>query len=224
MYTYNDFVHNGTNRGCDPKRKVTPDTSKGYLVSEYNGHMFPTKSGDWEGKRLEHALRHARVLDAVAAQTDIAGCFGWCMFDYNTHQDFGSGDRVCYHGVLDMFRNPKPAAAVYAAEGRRDTVLEISSTMDIGEHPAGNWGTIYAFTNADSIRLYKNGEFVREFFPGKEYPHMEHPPIPIDDRIGSLLEEKEGFSPRWPSSFGSVCWRRPNMEPAHCRRDSAAGG
>ena len=195
VYTYNDFVHNGTNRGCDPKRKVTPDTSKGYLVSEYNGHMFPTKSGDWEGKRLEHALRHARVLDAVAAQTDIAGCFGWCMFDYNTHQDFGSGDRVCYHGVLDMFRNPKPAAAVYAAEGRRDTVLEISSTMDIGEHPAGDLGTIYAFTNADSIRLYKNGEFVREFFPGKEYPHMEHPPIPIDDRIGSLLEEKEGFSP-----------------------------
>ena len=59
VYTYNDFVHNGTNRGCDPKRKVTPDTSKGYLVSEYNGHMFPTKSGDWEGKRLEHALRHA---------------------------------------------------------------------------------------------------------------------------------------------------------------------
>lgn len=195
VYTYNDFVHNGTNRGCDPKRKVTPDTSKGYLVSEYNGHMFPTKSGDWEGKRLEHALRHARVLDAVAAQTDIAGCFGWCMFDYNTHRDFGSGDRVCYHGVLDMFRNPKPAAAVYAAEGRRDTVLEISSTMDIGEHPAGDLGTIYAFTNADSIRLYKNGEFVREFFPGKEYPHMKHPPIPIDDRIGSLLEEKEGFSP-----------------------------
>ena len=195
VYTYNDFVHNGTNQGCDPKRKVTPDMTKGYLISEYNGHMFPTKSGDWEGKRLEHALRHARVLNDVAAQPDIAGCFGWCMFDYNTHRDFGSGDRVCYHGVLDMFRNPKPAAAVYAAEGRKDTVLVTSSTMDIGEHPAGDLGTVYVFTNADSIRLYKNGEFVQEFFPGKAYSHMSHPPVPSDDRIGNLLEEKEGFSP-----------------------------
>ena len=23
------------------------------------------------------------------------------MFDYQTHKDFGSGDRICYHGVLE---------------------------------------------------------------------------------------------------------------------------
>ena len=196
VYTYNDFVHNGTNRGCDPKRKVTPDPAKGYLISEHNGHMFPTKSFDWEGKRLEHALRHARVLNDAAAQPDIAGCFGWCMFDYNTHRDFGSGDRVCYHGVMDLFRNPKLAAAVYAAEGCEENVLQISSTMDIGEHPGSDLGTVYAFTNADAVRLYRNGELVNEFRPGKEYPQMAHPPIAIDDRIGNQLEKKEGFSPR----------------------------
>ena len=53
--------------------------SKGHLITEYNGHMYPTKSFDWEEKRLEHALRHARVINAVGKEADIAGSFGWCM-------------------------------------------------------------------------------------------------------------------------------------------------
>lgn len=109
--------------------------NKALLISECNGHMFPTKSFDsWE-KRQEHALRHARVLDAAMAGGEHAGMFGWCMFDYPTHKDFGSGDRVCYHGVMDAFRNPKLAAALYASQGEGRDVLEIGSSMDIGDYP-----------------------------------------------------------------------------------------
>ena len=193
VYTYNDFFHHGPNPGCQPKSRVTPDMTKGYQITEYNGHMFPTKSFDWEGKRLEHALRHAQVLDTVRSYPDIAGSTGWCMFDYNTHQDFGSGDRICYHGVLDQFRNHKLAAAVYAAEGCTQPVLQVSSSMDIGDYPGGNLGSVYAFTNADEILLYKNDEFVTSFRPGKAYPHLLHAPIPVDDVIGDLLEKNEGF-------------------------------
>ncbi len=201
VYTYNDFIHNGKNEGCEPKRAVTSDLRKGYLISEHNGHMYPTKAFDQEGRRLEQALRHARVLNDVAAQGDIAGCFGWCMFDYNTHQDFGSGDRICYHGVLDLFRQPKLAAAVYASQKplrtAGDAVLVLSSTMDIGEYPGGVLGEVWAFTNADSVRLSKNGEFVTEFFPDRSgrFAAMEHPPIAIDDVVGGLLEKHEGFTP-----------------------------
>lgn len=76
------------------------------------------------------------------------------MFDYATHKDFGSGDRICYHGVLDSFRNPKLAAAVYASQGGA-TDLIVSSTMDIGDSPAGQLGTVYVFTNAERVDLYK---------------------------------------------------------------------
>jgi len=196
VYTYNDFFHNGTNLGCEPKKNVTPNTKRGYMITEYNGHMFPTKAFDWEGKRLEQALRHAQVLDTVAANEDIAGCTGWCMFDYNTHQDFGSGDRICYHGVMDMFRNPKLAASVYASQGCEQPVLAISSTMDIGEFPGGCVEKNYAFTNADMIELYKNDEFVTRFVPGKEYKNLPHPPIAIDDTIGCLIEQHEDFDPK----------------------------
>ena len=95
VYTYNDFSHDGAAKGCEPKKNVTPDMEKPYLISEYNGHMYPSKAFDWEGHRTEHAIRHANVLDAVAGEEDIAGGFGWCMADYNTHKDFGSGDRIC---------------------------------------------------------------------------------------------------------------------------------
>ncbi|MBR3840765.1 MAG: glycoside hydrolase family 2 protein [Erysipelotrichales bacterium] len=193
VYTYNDFFHNGTNAGCESKKNVTPDMNKGYLITENNGHMFPTKPFDWEKKRLEHALRHARVINDVAHHSDIAGHFNWCMFDYNTHKDFGSGDRICYHGVMDMFRNPKLAASVFAAEGLETPVLAVSSSMDIGEHPAGSIGDIYAFTNADEVALYKNDEFVGKYTASSDYKDMKHGPVCVDDTIGCLLEVNEGL-------------------------------
>ncbi len=195
VYTYNDFIHKGDNMGCQPKKAVT-DTKKGYMITEYCGHMFPTKAFDCEDHRTEHALRHARVLSDAGGHREIAGTFGWCMFDYNTHKDFGSGDRVCYHGVLDMFRNPKLAAAVYASQQNKFPVLEVSSSMDQGEHPAGRRGTVAVFTNGDYVRLYKNDEYVGAYYPDKSYSGMKHPPVFIRDWTGCLLEKKEGLDQR----------------------------
>ena len=195
VYTYNEFLHDGKRPGCDPKAAVTSDIEKPYLITEYNGHMYPTKSFDCEDHRVEHALRHARVLNAVASYEDISGSFGWCMADYNTHKDFGSGDRICYHGVTDMFRNPKLAAVVYASQGNAP-VLEISSSMDIGEHPACIKGDIFAFTNADSLKVYKNGKFVKEYLPkNKQFASLKYSPILIDDFIGDAIEKNENMKP-----------------------------
>lgn len=197
VYTYNDFLHDGEMPGCDPKKKVTSDMEKPYLISEYNGHMYPTKAFDNEERRSEHAIRHANVLDAVAGQPDIAGSFGWCMFDYNTHKDFGSGDRICYHGVMDMFRNPKLAANIYACEQEQTPVLEITSSMDIGEHPGCNRGDIYILSNADSVKMYKNDRFIKEYLPGMSpYKHLKHGPILIDDFIGDSFAQNERFRPK----------------------------
>ena len=192
VYTYNDFSHNGPNKGCDKKSDVTSDMDKPYLISEYNGHMFPTKAFDWEEHRLEHLRRHANVLDEVAKQTDISGSFGWCMFDYNTHKDFGSGDRICYHGVMDMFRNPKLAAAIYEIQQDEHPVLKITSSMDIGEHPGSVRGDVYILSNADSVKMYKNGRFLKEYFmKDSPYQNLKHGPILIDDYIGDAIIEGE---------------------------------
>ncbi len=196
VYTYNDFSHIGTNPGCIKKSEATPDMEKPYLVSEYGGHMYPTKVFDDEEHRMSHAARHAKVINDVLGQDDIAGCFGWCMFDYNTHRDFGSGDRICYHGVMDMFRNPKPAAYVYSSQGENEPVLHVTSSVEIGDHPECTVGDFYVMTNADSVRLYKNEQFIKEYTTwDTPFNNMMHPPILINDRVGNLLEVNEGLSP-----------------------------
>lgn len=192
VYAYNDFSHTGQNAGAKPKKAVSPDQNKALLISECNGHMYPTKPFDDGPHRQEHALRHVRVQNDALADGGHTGCFGWCMFDYATHKDFGSGDRICYHGVMDSFRNPKLAAAVYASQGEETPVLEVSSTMDIGDYPAGQVGQVYVFTNAERVELYKNDVFVTALHPSK-YTALPHPPLVVDDTIGELLETQEGY-------------------------------
>ena len=221
VYAYNDFSHNGVKPGCEPKKAVTSEPDKAYFISECNGHMFPTKAFDNEAVRLEHALRHATVMDAVLGEADIAGLYEWCLFDYNTHKDFGSGDRVCYHGVLDMFRNPKMAAYVYMSQQEERPFLEVSSLMAMGEHPESAPGKMYIFTNADEVRLYRNDSLIGTFAgrtsgrprddseestagfrkarpigaERERWPNLKHPPILIDQMVPEDIGTKEGFTP-----------------------------
>ena len=199
VYAYNDYSYAGRGAGCENRAAVTPDTRKGYLISEFGGQNFPAKPFDDEPHRLVQALHHAAVLNDSIAQPGVAGSFGWCMTDYNTHREFGSGDRISYQGVMDMFRSPKLSAAVYASQktprSPSDIVLEISSSMALGDHPGGFAGACWAFTNAESLRLYRDNDFVAEFTPDRRgrFAALPHPPIEIHDFVGLLLEKYEGI-------------------------------
>ena len=199
IYAYADYSYHGRGVGCEARTAVTPDTRKGYLISEFEGAQFPAKPFDDEPHRLAQALRYAAVLNDAIAQQGVAGSFGWCMTDYNTHREFGSGDRISYQGVMDMFRNPKLSAAVYASQktprSPSDIVLEISSSMALGDHPGGFAGACWAFTNAESLRLYRDNDFVAEFTPDRRgrFAALPHPPIEIHDFVGLLLEKYEGL-------------------------------
>jgi beta-galactosidase len=53
------------------------------------------------------------------------------------------------------------------------------------------------FTNCDSVKLYKNGEYIGAYLPDRgHFPNLPHPPVIITDFIGSLMERSEGFSRR----------------------------
>ncbi len=218
VYAYNDFSHTGGNPGCKPRKAVLADKKKALIITEHNGHMFPTKAFDsWE-KRQEQALRHLRVLNDAAAGGEHAGCFGWCMFDYATHKDFGSGDRVCYHGVMDAFRNPKLAAYAYASQGEGRDILAVGSSMNIGDYPGGQVGDIQVFTNADSVSLYKNNQYVATLEDG-DWNGLPHGPRVIRDTIGCLLETQEDFDKK-KAELVRECLRTiqkkglPNLTPA----------
>ena len=193
VYTYNDFLNPNEKRGLSRKKDIESGNLP-YLVSEFNGHMHPSKMYDTEYVRVSHVLRLCKGMNEFYNDDEITGFFTWCMFDYNTHKDFGSGDRICYHGVLDMFRNPKIASYLYSSQGKKDYFM-LSSHLNVGDYNGGTLEGVYAFTNADEIKLYRNGEFVRSFdHSNSPYSNIPNSPIYINDFVGNLLEVHEGYS------------------------------
>lgn len=188
VYAYNDFGAGLKGAACHRKSEVTPDPEKPYLISAFGGVSYPAKAGDDEARRLGQALLYSNVLHDVEQHVDVLGSFGWSMADYNAHQNYGSGDRICYHGVMDMFRNPKLAAAAYQIYQDEVPVLELSSSLSFGENPMHSLGDVYAYTNADVLRTYRNGE------PIKEYEVTKGMPVRIDDFIGNCLEAESDFT------------------------------
>lgn len=183
VYSMNDFIHTGEEIALRDQKEVTGlDRYVPYLVTEFNGHMFPTKRFDQEERLVEHAMRHLRVHDAVGQDPHISGAIGWCAFDYNTHLGFGSGDRICYHGVMDMFRIPKFAAAFYRSQDdpRKEAVLEPMTLWTRGERSGGGIRPLVIFTNCDEIKLYIGGTYKGTFKPEREqYAGVEYPPVMI---------------------------------------------
>ena len=197
VYTYNDFVHRGDNKGLQ-SRKAVAKKEVPYLVTEFNGHMYPTKKFDDEWHRNFQVERHLNVQNDNFKSKDIAGAIGWCMFDYNTHKDFGSGDRICYHGVLDMFRIPKYASSVYSMQ-RDLPYLEILGNLNIGEQEASEIKQVMVMTNADSVKFYINDEFLGDFKNDKpkkdtKWGYLPHSPIIIRDFIGNMIHDNEPYS------------------------------
>lgn len=169
VFTYNDF----SNTIVDPVH--TP-----HLVTEFSGHMFPTKTFDNEERQVEHALRHTRIQNAQMGKRNVAGAIGWCAFDYNTHIHFGSGDRICYHGVMDMFRLPKFAAYLYASQGFRGAYLQAATFWTPGDRSVGGADPLYVFTNCDEVEVYVGDELHGRFQPDREqFPHLKYPPVQV---------------------------------------------
>ena len=173
VFTMNDFGF-----------PLKPPNHPLYLNTEFNGHMFSTKRFDNIERVAEHVLRHARVHNTLASDDRYAGGIGWCAFVYNTHSNFGSGDRICYHGVMDIFRIAKPAAYVYKsqADPAEEIVLEPGFFWSSGDKSeAGGVGRVPILSNCDHLKLYLDGNLMLESDPDrKTYPHLRHPPFVVD--------------------------------------------
>jgi beta-galactosidase len=190
VFTINDFVF--------PLRK--PNHPR-YLNTEFVGHTFPTKTTDDDARQREHTLRHARIHNQLASDAQYAGGIGWCAFDYNTHSNFGAGDRICYHGVTDIFREPKPAAGFYKSQ--------CDPSEEIVLEPAFHWANsdesihfteAVVCSNCDHLKFYHRidgmtnpWELLADVDPDhEEFPHLKHAPFTLD-----LVKLKEEHHLTW---------------------------
>jgi beta-galactosidase len=193
FYCYNDFSCCGAPHGLDKPASVKGAKGKGILISENCGHMYPAKTYDSSDRRTNQALRHLHVINDAYKYSDYLGEIGWCAFDYNTHRDFGSGDHICYHGVSDIYRNPKAAGYAYLSQTATTPMMHVANLPLSGDNDEANIMPLVVFTNADSVKFFKNGKYVATFVPDKkDFPSLPHPPIIVDDMVGELFDE--GYS------------------------------
>jgi len=181
VFTMNDFGF-----------PLKPPNHPRYLNTEFVGHTYPTKTIDQVERLTEHTLRHARIHDQLASNPQYAGGIGWCAFDYNTHGDFGSGDRICYHGVTDMFREPKPAAGFYKSQcdPAEEVVLEPAFHWARGDASIGFSNAVMC-SNCDHIKLYIADELIAEVDPDrKTFQHLHYAPFIVE--LGDLFHNKWG--------------------------------
>jgi beta-galactosidase len=179
VFTVNDF-------GFPLKKPNHPR----YLNTEFVGHKFHTKTTDDDERQREHTLRHARIHNQLASDPQYAGGIGWCAFDYNTHANFGAGDRICYHGVTDIFREPKPAAGFYKSQcdPTEEIVLEPAFHWARGDESVGFTKAVIC-SNCDHLKIFTRTGSVAggpwtplvELDPDRtEFAHLKYPPFILD--------------------------------------------
>jgi beta-galactosidase len=179
VFTMNDFGF-----------PLKPPNHPRYLNTEFVGHTFPTKTTDDDERQREHTLRHARIHNQLASNPQYAGGIGWCAFDYNTHANFGSGDRICYHGVTDIFREPKPAAGFYKSQcdPSEEVVLEPAFHWARGDESVGFTKAVFC-SNCERLKISARAESlesnpwvtIAELDPDRtEFDHLKYPPFVLD--------------------------------------------
>ncbi len=175
VFTMNDFG-----------MPLRPPKHKLYLNTEFIGHMYPTKRNDNIERVTEHAMRHARVHNQLASDKQYAGGLGWCAFDYNTHANFCSTDRICYHGVSDIFRIAKPAGGFYKSQcdPSEEIVLEPAFDWSRGDRNE-SFNVAMVSSNCDHLKIYIGKNLVADVGPDRQnFPHLRYPPFVTNIREG----------------------------------------
>lgn len=193
VYSMNDFTYSDCNpegtklfKGRQEATGLTEPVP--FMITEFSGTAFPTKLWDSADKRTAHARAYARVFSHSNLSRDLLGIIGWCAFDYNTHGDYGSGDKICYHGVMDSFRIPKYAAYVLRSQKdpEDEIVMEPTTEFSRGDNKGNRLVSPFmVLTNCDYIEVEMYGKAPVRYYPDNRYIGLDHPPIEIEEEIGA---------------------------------------
>ncbi len=197
VYAMNDFTYYGPSEGGQKifrsQHEVTGNPTKvPYLVSEFSGTTFHCKPWDDNYRRANQARLFAKAVGQANLSPDMLGAIGWCAFDYNTHGDFGAGDKICYHGVMDIFRMPKYSAQFYRSQKnpQQEIVMEPATQFSRNDNKDTQLAIPFmVLTNCDYIEVEMYGKEPVRFYPSTQYPGLAHPPIEVENDWGRWYDK-----------------------------------
>lgn len=187
VFGYNDYSVSTGPDGLPQPEPEPPRRDFPYLISEAVGTLSGParfyRRTDPQAVQQGQALAHARVHDLAGGDPAYAGVLTWAGFDYPSGH--GNIDRgVKWPGVVDLFRVPKPGAAIYRAQvdPHRRPVIEPSFHWDLtGPSPVQDLGEAAIWSNLDRLELFVGGEPFGALTAARDrYPNLPHPPFLTD--------------------------------------------
>jgi beta-galactosidase len=200
VYSNHDY---SSQTGPDGLREPTLDppvdaAGKPYLICEavgtLSGPAIYYRRTDPQAVQQGEATAHATVHDIAASDDRYCGLLAWAGFDYPS----GSGNEyqgVKYVGVNDLFRIPKPGAAIYQAQvdPKVRPVIAPAFYWDFGPtSPVTSLGSAMICSNLDQLLVYVGGQLFVTVTPDTgDYGHLGYPPSFVDFSAvdGSALPE-----------------------------------
>ena len=171
---------------------LPPRTDRPYLISEsLSWRSSETRTytrRDPVAVQQIQALAHAMAHNKVAGDPAYAGLLCWSGFDYYSTFRFHH-QSLKVSGLADIFRIPKPGAAIYRSQvdPRRRPVIEPAFYFDLGPaSPQGPGGQAMVCSNCERVEAYLDNEHVATLWPDRHrFAYLAYPPSFIDLVISS---------------------------------------
>ncbi len=216
VFSQNDYSSSTGSNGEKQPELMPPRTDRPYMVSEAVGTLSgPAKFFrriDTQDAQQGQATAHGRVHNIAASDDRYCGLVAWSGYDY----DSGSGNmfqEVKYTGVVDLFRVPKPGAAIYEAQvdPQARPVIAPAFYWDFGPtSPVTSLDQAMICSNLDRLEVfvgdahhatampdtagYGNLPYPPSFVDFSSVDGSTHPELRIDGYLGSAKVISRRFS------------------------------
>jgi beta-galactosidase len=182
VFAFNDYHHS----------KVTveallqpPFAGLPYLITEAVGvdetrpHRFSWT--DPPAVLANQATLHGEAQSLARSQPGYSGMLAWAAFDYASPEGLDP-ESVKWAGVADLFRVPKPGAAIYQSQvdpGIRPVIVPVFFWEPAGVFPI-TAPTVMIASNCERLEIYVNGAHVTTGLPAtgaSPYGNLAYPPF-----------------------------------------------
>jgi beta-galactosidase len=185
VYSIHDYRHRVGPGGLRHPELSPPTDAAGkpYLVCEAVGTLSGPaqhyRRTDPQDIQQGQATAHAQVHDIAASDDRYCGLLTWSGYDYNSGHGSQFGG-IKYTGVIDLFRIPKPGAAIYQSQldPKIRPVIQPAFYWDFGPtSPITSLRSAMICANLDRLEIYVGGAHHATVTPDTaDYPHLPFPP------------------------------------------------
>jgi beta-galactosidase len=182
VFAYNDY-HHDIELGEALLRPPIPDLP--YLITEAVGvdewkpHRFAWT--DSPSQLARQASLHGQAQSLARSNPSYSGMLAWAAFDYASPES-RDPESVKWAGVVDLFRVPKPGAAIYQSQvdpSIRPVIVPVFFWELAGVFPIQEPTSMIA-SNCERLEIFVNGAHVTTGLPATGpslYGHLPYPPF-----------------------------------------------